>query len=178
MKSNPLKFTFGIVLLYLLRLIPMPLPNFEPIMATTLPFAKKYGKIAGMLFPIIAIIAFDLITRPGMWTIYTAITYGMIGFAAGKYFGSIKKVKMRNYLGFGIAGTLAYDAITALVFGFQFGQPLAVTIIGQIPFTIYHLLGNALMIGILVPIINRAIIENPSMELDMQKAPNPAKWKL
>lgn len=159
-----IRFGLGLILIWLLRLIPMPLPNIEPIMATTLPFAKKFGKIAGFALPFIAIVAFDLITRPGIWTIYTATTYGLIGYFAANYFGKIKKVKMRHYLGVGIIGTIAYDAITALIFGWQFGQPVGLTIAGQIPFTLYHLIGNLLLIPILVPIVNLAIIGNKNLE--------------
>ncbi|MFH1258011.1 MAG: hypothetical protein V1658_03670, partial [Candidatus Micrarchaeota archaeon] len=154
-----IKFALGLAVITILRMIQMPLPNIEPIMATMLPFAKKYGKIAGFVFASVALASFDFISgRLGMWTIYCAIAYGAIGFAAGKYFANKKTHKMRYYLGFGVIGTIFYDAVTALLFGFQFGQPLAVTIAGQIPFTLYHLMGNMAMIAILSPLVTMAIV--------------------
>ncbi len=172
MKINPLKFAIGLVFVSLFRLVHMPLPNIEPIMASMLPFAKKYGKIAGFIFASIALISFDFISgRVGMWTIYTAFTYGIIGFLAGKYFADSSKGNLKHYLGFGIAGTIFYDAVTALLFGWQFGQPLMLTIIGQIPFTIYHLIGNVLMISILTPVMDKAIVENPLLEFSPMQQP-------
>lgn len=173
--ANPLKFAIGLAFVTLVRLIPMPLPNIEPIMASMLPFARKYGRLAGFLFSFLALISFDFISgRLGMWTVYTAITYGVIGFAAGKYFSQSKsRQKMKYYLGFGAIGTIFYDAITAFLFGIQFGQPLAATIAGQIPFTIYHLLGTIAFTALLTPLISRLIADNPVLELN--GLPEPQK---
>ncbi|MEK6954908.1 MAG: ECF transporter S component [Candidatus Micrarchaeota archaeon] len=172
--ANGLKFTLGLAFVSLIRLIPMPLPNMEPIMATMLPFARKYGKVAGFLFSFLALLSFDFISgRVGMWTVYTGIAYGIIGFAAGKYFSSNNRQKMKYYLGFGLVGTIFYDAITAFIFGIQFGQPLAMTIAGQIPFTIYHLIGTAAFILVLTPVVNRIIVENPMLELGGVGAKRP-----
>lgn len=164
---NELKFSIGMLVVGLLRLVPMPLPNVEPIMAGMLPFAKKYGQVAGFAFAFLALLSFDFISgRVGLWTVYTGVTYGIIGALAGRYFAEKRKQKMRYYLGFGVLGTLFYDSVTALIFGWQFGQPLPLTIAGQVPFTLYHLLGNLLMIGILTPLINRFIVENPALEIN------------
>ncbi|MFH1751056.1 MAG: hypothetical protein ABH863_05230 [Candidatus Micrarchaeota archaeon] len=165
MSMNPLKFAFGLGIVSIIRLIPMPLPNIEPIMATMMPFARKYGRLAGLLFASLALLSFDFISgRLGIWSIYTAATYGAIGFIAGKYFSSKNKQKMKYYLGFGIVGTVFYDAVTALLFGWQFGQPLAMTLAGQIPFTVYHLLGTIAFTAILTPLLNKYVVDNPLLE--------------
>ncbi|MFH0972220.1 MAG: hypothetical protein V1835_06695 [Candidatus Micrarchaeota archaeon] len=169
---NPIKFLLGLFAVILIRLIQMPLPNFEPIMGAMLPFAKKYGRLAGFIFASLALASFDLISgRLGMWTLYCALTYGLIGIAAGKYFGAEKRRRMKYYLGFGAIGTVFYDAATALVFGWQFGQPLEMTILGQIPFTIYHLMGSTAFILVLTPLVNNYIVENPMLELNLMGEP-------
>ncbi len=171
---NPIKFAAGLVFVIAFRLIQMPLPNAEPIMAAMLPFAKKYGKLAGFVFASLALASFDFISgRLGWWTLYCAIFYGAIGYAAGKYFANKTTRKMLHYLGFGIIGTLFYDATTALAFGFQFGQPLGMTIIGQIPFTIYHLVGNMAFILVLTPAVNKLIVENRVLNSNLFSEPDP-----
>ncbi|MFH1056835.1 MAG: DUF6580 family putative transport protein [Candidatus Micrarchaeota archaeon] len=139
---DSLKFSAGLALCVLVRLFAVT-PNFEPIMGFTMPFAKKYGKYAGLVFALLALVAIDFFTRRiGLWTVYTGITYAAVGFAAGRFFEK-RKADRKNLLVFSIAGTLAFDLVTALAFGWQFNQTLAATILGQVPFTAVHLLGNA-----------------------------------
>lgn len=177
--ANALKFGLGLIFISLLRLIQMPLPNIEPIMASMLPFARKYGQIAGFLFASLALLSFDFISgRIGAWSIYAAITYGVIGYAAGRYFSDKNRQKTKYYLGFGIIGTIFYDAVTAFLFGMQFNQPLAMTIAGQIPFTIYHLLGSAAFILFLTPLVDGLIVENPVLEIGRIGSREPSGAKL
>ncbi|MBI5229124.1 hypothetical protein HY991_03365 [Candidatus Micrarchaeota archaeon] len=162
---DAVKTFFGLAFCVILRLISMPLPNFEPIMGTMLPFAQKLGRYAGFAFGFMALVSIDFITgRLGMWTVYCGIAYGGLGYAASIYLSRFKGFKLKNYLLFGVAGTMAYDFVTALLFGFQFGQTLEVTLFGQIPFTVYHLAGNLLFVTLLSPAVYYGIVENKSLE--------------
>jgi hypothetical protein len=163
--GDSIKFLAGLAFASLFRLVPMPLPNLEPIMATALPFAKRMGPLAGMLFAFAALVSWDFISgRLGLWTLYTGIAYAAVGYCAGKFFAE-RKMGLRNRVGFAVAATVFYDAVTALAFGWQFGQPLAVTLMGQIPFTAYHLLGNAAAVAVLTPVIDAAIVENKALDV-------------
>ena len=166
-----LKFTAGLALCILVRLFSLA-PNIEPIMGFTMPFAKKYGRYAAMVFSIIALVSIDFFThRIGLWTLYTGIAYAAVGFAAG-WFCSTQQANRKNFLAFAVGGTLFFDAVTALLFGWQFHQTLANTIMGQIPFTLYHLLGNAAFALIGAPAILWALekTELPQPALAPEKA--------
>ncbi|MFH1106429.1 MAG: hypothetical protein V1787_00885 [Candidatus Micrarchaeota archaeon] len=155
--AEPAKYFLGLVATVLFRVIPMPLPNLEPIMATALPFAKRMGPVAGAAFAFVALASWDLISgRLGLWTLYAGATYAVIGYGAGKFFAS-RKLNLKNRVGFAAGATVIFDAATALVFGWQFGQPLSVTVAGQVPFTAYHLLGNVLGAAILTPAIEAVL---------------------
>lgn len=172
--AKAFKWLLGLIFTIVFRLVPMPLPNLEPIMATTLPFAKKMGAAAGMLFALLALVSFDFISgRIGLWTIYTGMAYAVVGYSAGVFFAD-RKMGVKNRIGFAVVATVFYDAVTALLFGWQFGQPLAVTIIGQIPFTAYHLLGNAIGVTVLTPVIDAAIVENKALDAVAGKAAIPS----
>ena len=165
---DAVKYAAGLALCILIRLFSFA-PNVEPIMGFTMPFAKKYGKYAGLAFALAAMVSIDFFTRRiGLWTVYTAFAYAAIGFAAGWFF-TTRKAERKNFLAFSIAGTLFFDAFTALLFGWQFRQPLALTVMGQIPFTLNHLLGNAAFALVVSPALLWALEKTPS------EAPTPSK---
>ncbi|MBT3582828.1 hypothetical protein HN924_02620 [Candidatus Woesearchaeota archaeon] len=164
-----IKYVIGLLICIIIRrFVPMPIPNIEPIMFTMMPFAKKYGKMAGFIFAFSAIIAIDFITGiVGIWTAVTSITYGAIGIFAAQYLYQ-KKNKTKYYVGFAILGTLAYDAITGIGMGtLLFGQTLQFTILGQIPFTIYHLIGNVSFAALFSGLIYKFIVANPKLDTDV-----------
>ena len=163
------KFAFGLALCVLARLFAFA-PNVEPIMGFTMPYAKKYGKYAGLAFALIAMVSIDFFTqRLGLWTLYTAGAYAVIGFAAGRFFET-RKSNRKNFLAFAVAGTLFFDVATALLFGWQFRQPLELTLLGQIPFTASHLLSNAAAALLLSPAIAWALDKTPSPALSPDAA--------
>ena len=151
-KTNWILVSAGVVVCLLMRLIPIRPPNIEPVFATELPFAKVYGASVGFLFGILSILLYDIITGTlGPWTIVTSLTYGTIGLTAG-YFFKKRDISRKNILLFTVGGTLFYDAITGLLVGpLLFHQPFIIALVGQIPFTILHLLGNALFALIVSP---------------------------
>ena len=156
-----LKFVAGLAFCIVLRWVPHP-PNIEPIMGTMMPFAKKMGAYAGFAFAFIGLASWDFVSgRLGMWTLYCALAYGAMGFLAAKFFAT-RKPSALNFAGFAAVGTIIYDAVTALAFGFQFGQPLLLTFAGQVPFTAMHLLGNVAFAAIASPLIYRYFVASGS----------------
>lgn len=162
-KKGLVKFFIGLTIVISLRFVPHP-PNVEPIMSTMMPFAKKWGRFAGLLFAVTAILAFDIITGTlGVWSIMTAGTYGLLGLLAGRYF--ITRRKRIHYVSFAVVGTIIYDAITGIGTGMLFfNQTFMATFIGQIPFTLYHLSGNVVLAAFISPLLYKWVISNPRLE--------------
>lgn len=136
------------------RFLPIKAPNIEPVMASTMPLAKKYGRVSAFAFGFLSMVLFDVIDgEVGAWTWVTAVVYGAIGLAAAYYFKN-KSNRPLNYLKFSIISTLAFDALTGLTIGpIFYGQTFMVALIGQIPFTAIHLLGNGILAIALSPAI-------------------------
>jgi hypothetical protein len=115
-------------------------PNNDPVLGVALPSARK-NLWSGILFAIIAMVSFDIITgKVGIWTLVTSATYAFVILVLGLVFSKMKHVSIKHYLFASIAGVLIFDAITGpLMSTFIFKQSLFITIMGQIPFTFYHL---------------------------------------
>jgi len=162
--QNFIKYLAGLLIVIGLRLVPHP-PNVEPIMSTMMPFSKKWGWLSGMVFSLLAILSFDVITSTlGVWSLMTAGAYALLGVFAGFFFKN-RESKIKNYVGFSIIATIIYDAITGIGTGMLFfHQPFIVTLIGQIPFTLYHLGGNIVLASIVSPMLYKWIITNPEFE--------------
>ncbi len=165
--KNWLKFLLGFSICLILRLIPFRPPNVEPIMATQMPFSKAYGKIYGFLFAFLSIFLFDVLTgKLGSWTLVTAFAYGFLALWAAYYFKNKESTSI-NYVKFSIMGTLAYDIVTGLSIGpIFFQQPFMQALIGQIPFTMMHLVGNIGFAAIASPLIYGFVVENKKLELN------------
>jgi len=160
------KYCIGWTLSFVLRLIPFRPPNIEPILAVQTPFTKQYGFIIGFLFAFVNIALFDFITgKMGVWTIITAACYGCLALFSAWYF----KHRSATSLHFAIHAlyaTFIYDAITGLTIGpLFFGQSFREALIGQIPFTAYHLIGNITLSALISPIIYRWVLTNPRLEI-------------
>ncbi|MCA9371836.1 hypothetical protein KC726_02965 [Candidatus Woesebacteria bacterium] len=172
MKKNTIKYIIGLTIIVALRLIPHP-PNTEPIMTTMMPFSRKWGKWSGLVFGVLAIIAYDFLTQTlGVWTLITATSYGLLGLLAGIYFSKQKGNNVWGYVTFAVVGTLLYDAFTGFTIGpLFFYQSFSEAFFGQIPFTLYHLSGNVVLSFILSPLIYQWVIANPKLETNyiMQK---------
>lgn len=163
--KNWFKYGIGFFSCLLIRLIPFRPPNIEPILATQMPFSKAYGKIAAFLFAFASIVLYDVITmKVGMWTFITAVVYGLLGVWASVYFQNRKNNSL-NYAKFAIMGTLVFDITTGLSVGpLFFNQPFMEALIGQIPFTAMHLVGNVGFAIILSPALYRFVIQNEKLE--------------
>jgi uncharacterized membrane protein len=158
---DALKYVLGFVVVFAFRLIPFRPPNVEPVMATMMPFAQRYGALSGFAFAALSILLFDIVTmHVGVWTILTALTYGIIGAAAHFYFKR-REARAGNYVTFAIVGTLFYDAVTGLTIGpLLWGQSFMVALVGQIPFTLLHLAGSVTFAFFLSPLIHRWVVQN------------------
>lgn len=163
--KNWFKFVLGFIVCLLVRLIPFRPPNIEPIMATVMPFSRAYGKGAGFLFAFTSMVLFDLIVgKVGIWTLITAVAYGLVGLCAAVYFKN-KKNTAWNYAKFAIISTILFDAATGFTVGpLFFGQPFIAAVIGQIPFTAMHLLGNISFALVLSPALYAFVIQNKKFE--------------
>ncbi len=141
-----------------IRLIPFRAPNVEPIMAAIMPLGKTYGKIMAFSFGFLSIVLFDSITSGiGIWTLVTAVAYGILGIGAS-YFLKNRSGRM-SYAGYAVIATIFYDAITGLTIGpLFFNQSFMVSLVGQIPFTILHLLSNVSFAIVLSPVIERWLV--------------------
>jgi len=132
----------------------------EPVMALTTPYAKAYGALAGFAFAAVTVASYDFVSgRVGAWTLYTAAAYGLVGLFAASFLR--KRSGRVHYAAYALVATVAYDAVTAFLFGLQFGQPLWMTFLGQIPFTINHVVGNVVLTAVFSPLIYAHVLAGP-----------------
>lgn len=150
-----------------LKAATTPLPHFgiEPVMLFTLSGALVYGPIYGFIIGAGVMLIADLMLRLiGLWTLYTALAYGFVGFSVG-VIGMFKKRFTRAELaGMAFVLTLFFDAITMAAFAFQFAIPLPVAAINQIPVTIIHTTCNTLLAFAFAPSLMKTmnIISDPT----------------
>jgi hypothetical protein len=134
-------------------------PNNDPIMAVTLPYAKR-GRLAASLFPALAMVLFDLLSRRvGVWTLVTAGTYGLIGLGFSFAYAALgkrgRRVGPAVYVTSGVAGVLVFDFVTgpimsSTLFHMTFGQAF----VGQVPFTLQHLVSVSLYAVVVSPLLD------------------------
>jgi uncharacterized membrane protein len=166
MNTHSLKFIIGWAVVLVFRLIPYRIPNVEPMLATVMPFSKHYGPTGSFLFGFLGIVLYDALTSGwGIWTLITALAYGVLGLSAHAFFKN-RPPSVGNFLRFGIIGTIAYDAITGLTIGPIFEhQPFMAALIGQIPFTLLHLLGTVVFSVCLSPLIYRWVLQKETFQI-------------
>lgn len=155
-KTSWIRFSVGWILCFLVRLLPFRPPNIEPVLAFQMPFAKNFGYLPGFVFAFFNIILYDLLTAGlGPWTFITAVAYGLIGIWAARFFRRRTGTRIQ-YASFAIWSTLFYDAATGLTLGpIFFGQSFLAALVGQVPFTALHLLGNVGFALILSPLVDK-----------------------
>lgn len=138
-----------------IRLLPPPFraPNVEPIMATMMPFSRTQGALVGALFASVSMVLLDVVVgRVGVWTVVTAVTYGVLGACAPLFFKYLSGV--RGYVSYAVLATLVFDGITGVLMGpVLFGGTFASAFVGQIPFTVMHLVGNMALALTISPIV-------------------------
>lgn len=163
--TGSVKFLIGWAAVFLFRLIPFRPPNFEPMLATVMPFSKRYGFLGSFAFGFFGIVLYDAVTSGwGSWTWVTALSYGTLGIVAHYYFRN-RSATVSNFLVFGIPATIAYDAVTMMIGPIFSAQPLLIAAAGQIPFTLMHLAGTITFSVLLSPVLYRFIVQNETFEL-------------
>jgi uncharacterized membrane protein len=164
------KFLLGFVGTLAFRLISpfLGLWNVSPLMATELAGSKIFGPWVGGLYGAFSIYILDLLMgKVGLWTVITSVTYGLVG-VLGYLFLKNRKVSASNFIIASIAGTLLFDFVTGILMGpIMFDQLWSEAIIGQIPFTLRHLIGNIFFASVLAPWFYKKILENPKFQLDV-----------
>jgi len=155
----------GLVTLLFRAITPLlGLSNVSPLLATQLAGAKAYGPLIGALYGSLGMIALDYFMRAvGVWTVYTSLTYGLVGYIAGIYMRG-KNADITLFVKVSIAGTLVFDLVTGILMSPLHGTDLYTASIGQIPFTAKHLAGNVFF-ALFAPWFYRNIIGNPVIEL-------------
>lgn len=124
-------------------------PNNDPILAVTLPYAKR-GRLVAFGFPVLAMVVFDVLSQQvGIWTLITAGTYGLIGLGFSLVYSRRttggRTVGPGTFFFSGIAGVLVFDVVTGPVMSSAlFRMSFAQALIDQIPFTVKHLVSVSL----------------------------------
>jgi uncharacterized membrane protein len=141
-----------------LRLVPFRAPNVEPIMASVMPISKTYGGVASFIFGFLSIALYDSVTSGfGVWTLVTAVSYGLLGLLASYYFKN--RSGWKSYASYAFISTILYDIVTGLTIGpIFFHQSFMISLVGQIPFTILHLIGNVSFAIVLSPVIEKWLV--------------------
>ncbi len=166
-----LKFVIGWLLVLALRLVPFRPANVEPLMATLMPYSKKYGWLGGFVFGFLSMVIYDVVTQKvGSWTWITASVYGLVGVGAYFFFKK-REGSAKTYVLYAIIGTLVFDAITGVAMGpLLYHQPFMEALLGQIPFTARHLASSIVSSLLLSVVIERWIVANPKLEMVSLKA--------
>lgn len=166
-----LKLVIGFVAVFLIRMLPMRPANFEPMLATVMPFSTRFGFLTSFLFGFLGIALFDAVTAGiGVWTYVAGFMYGALGAGAHLFFKKFKP-STKNFLAFGIVGTIVFDVVTGLTVGpLAFGQPLMAAAIGQIPFTLMHLAGTVVFTLALSPALMKWVVQNDTLEIPVVRA--------
>ena len=157
--KKQLKYIVIFLSAFAIRFIPFRAPNLEPIMASVMPIGKSYTKLSTFLFGFLSIGIFDLFTSGlGIWTLVTALAYGFVGLGSSIYFKNHSGWK--SYASYALFATIAYDVLTGLTIGpLFFHQSFMVSLVGQVPFTLIHLLGNVSFAIVLSPMIERWLVK-------------------
>jgi len=156
MNTAHFKYAAAFLAVLLFRLLPFRAPNVEPILATVMPLGKRYGAIPGVLFAVLSIVLYDALTSGfGIWTAITALAYGALAIGSHFYFKN-RAASAGHFVSFSIVSVLFYDAVTGLTLGpLQYGQSFQSALMGQIPFTLMHLLGAVVFAALVSPALYR-----------------------
>lgn len=151
----------GFISAMLYRFIPFRPPNVEPVMSILMPFSKKAGKIELFFFGFLSIFIYDYFTAGlGTYTLTAGICYGIIGIWSSVYF-SKRKFSLKNYAICSAIGILFFDVITGVVLGpLLGGGSFYIALMGQIPFTVLHLMGSTLFAVTLSPVIEKLLAKS------------------
>lgn len=160
---------WGVVFAFRLLLLPIRPPNVEPILATLMPFSKRFGALASFAFAFLSIVLYDALTSGwGSWTWTAAFTYGAVAVGSYIYFRT-RAATRTNFVIYGIIGTLAFDAVTMMLGPVLGHQSFAMALAGQIPFTALHLAGTITFALTLSPLVYRWVVTNDALVVALSR---------
>ncbi len=132
----------------------------DPVMLFVLSGALVYGPIYGFVIGAgIMAIADVFVGLVGLWTIYTALAYGLVGFLAGVIGMFKKKFSRMELAGMAFVFTLLFDLIAMSAFAWQFHTPWMSAAASQVPVTLIHLTANVLLTSAFAPSIMKVMSE-------------------
>ena len=157
-------------------------PNIEMLMPFALASGLMLGPAAGFANGLLMRGLYDFfIAWPGPWTFATAFSYGVVGLLAGlvPMFAKGRRIFSRTEIvALAVALTIVYDLLTLLAFSAMFRLPLLAALGPQIPFTINHVLGNALFSFAFTPLLNSVLSKVILLDKLESPAPQPARLQL
>ena len=165
LKSNRFRMLLSLLIANGIRLLKV-IPNNDPIMSMAMPFARRSSALTSFAFPFLTMVSFDLVTNlVGPWTLITAVTYGVIGLAVHYFLKDQQKVGMRDYLALGTLGVLFFDLVTGVIATpLIYGGTFLDSLLGQIPFTVTHLLTTTIFIIVITPLLDKQVLLNKSLD--------------
>lgn len=135
----------------------MPYPGIEPIAGMLLFLPRTFSRMLCYAFIVASVVLYDGMTAGfGMWTVSVIAAYCLIAVGYRVLQSSSKSIS--TMMLHGIVMTIAFDIATGLTVGpLFFGQPFVDALVGQIPFTIAHLIGNSLLIFVYNMIVQYSV---------------------
>ena len=167
LRPDPLKVTLLWLFCLAVRFVPLRPANLEPVMAALLPHAARHGAAASFVFAAAIMVVFDVLSgQVGSWTWTTALIYGLVGSGLSLWLRTRPPTVWNFVLG-SVAGTLAFDVLTAALGPLQGMQGWAEAYLLQIPFTLRHLAGNVLLAAVVSPLLFKWIVGNRRLCADV-----------
>ena len=151
-------FVVGFALTLLTRAARL-FPGNDPIFAGVAVMARRKAVISSVLFSVLAFLAFDyMFGTVGSWTFITAGVYGALAFALSTAYRKISEIQMYHHILFGAGFVLLFDFITGpVVSSIMWDVPFAVSVAGQVPFTLWHLGSVLAYTVIVIPVVEFAL---------------------
>jgi len=157
-------------------------PNIELLMPFILVSGLVLGPVAGFVNALLIRGLYDLfIAFPGPWTPGTMLSYAIVGLLAGlipMLAGGKRSFSRIQMTAIAIVLTIVYDFLTLIAFSVMFNMPILMALGPQIPFTINHVLGNALFVFAFAPLLSSVLTRVIALDKMESRAPQPAQYRL
>jgi hypothetical protein len=127
----------------------------------------------------VAMVLFDILSRKvGIWTAVTAGTYGLLGLGFSFAYSALGKrgrtIGTATFLVSGVVGVLVFDFITGpILSSAMFRMSFAQALIGQIPFTLKHLVSVSAYTVVVSPVLDWTLrqVERGEAAIERRLAP-------
>ncbi|OGB97827.1 hypothetical protein A3F06_00335 [candidate division TM6 bacterium RIFCSPHIGHO2_12_FULL_36_22] len=112
----------------------------DPFPGFLLLLNRQFNQLSCFIFMLMQFFVFDYINDAiGGWTLITAISYASIAVYLNFYTHN-KRITIAQSILYTATAAICFDAITLWIGPLYFGQPITSALIGQIPFTIDHVI--------------------------------------